>query len=135
ALADGGLECVLPTIAGHRYQLDYTVRGPGAVSWWTGDIEPLSHRAWDLIGGNNGAFINFTNQVSTTNSTPGFVGTTALYFNGQDDPAADSASKIEVGDPSDLWLTNGFTIEGWIRPVIQTNYFGTEQIVFRGDSR
>jgi hypothetical protein len=135
ALAGGGLQCVLPTVAGHRYELDYTLRGPGAVSWWAGDIEPLSHRAWDLLGGNNGAFINLmTNLVSTTNS-PGFVGSTALYFNGLDRPGEASASKIEIGDPSNLWLTNGFTIEGWIRPVLQTNYFGEEQLVFRGDSR
>jgi subtilisin-like proprotein convertase family protein len=136
ALATSGVECLLPTVPGHRYQLDYTVRGPGAVSWWTGDIEPLSHRAWDLLGGNNGAFINLqTNLVSTTNSTPGFVGTHGLYFNGQDQPSPGSASKVELGDPSNLWLTNGFTIEGWLQPVVQTNYFGTEQIVFRGDMR
>jgi subtilisin-like proprotein convertase family protein len=136
ALAGGGLQCVLPTVAGHRYQLDYTVRGPGAVSWWTGDIEPLSQRAWDLLGGNSGAFINLmTNLVSTTNSTPGFVGAHGLYFNGLDQPGEASASKLEIADPSNLWLTNGFTIEGWIEPVIQINYFGTEQILFRGDTR
>lgn len=146
ALAGGGLECQLPTIAGHRYQLDYTIRGPGAVSWWTGDIEPLSHRAWDLIGGNNGALINLvTNVVSTTNAIPGFVGRTALYFNGEEEPTGDNdgftdnddpGSKIELGDPSNLRLTNAFTIEGWIEPLIQTSHVGiTEQILFRGDSR
>lgn len=155
ALAGGGLECQLPTIPGHRYQLDYTIRGPGAVSWWTGDIEPLSHRAWDLLGGNQGAFINplftnldlqLTNVISATNSVPGFVGTTALYFNGWLEPPGDTdfgtddddiTGKIELGDPANLRLTNGFTIEGWIRPTMNEypSHVNTGQLVFRGDSR
>ncbi|HEV2210049.1 MAG TPA: LamG-like jellyroll fold domain-containing protein [Verrucomicrobiae bacterium] len=146
ALATGSIQCTLPTIPGTRYQLTYNVRGPGAVSWWTGDIEPSSQRAWDLLGGNNGALINLdTNLVAVTNVAPGFVGRSAFYFNGEDEPTPDtdfgaldtddSSGKLELGDPANLRLTNGFTIEGWINPVLQTNYVGTEQILFRGDSR
>jgi hypothetical protein len=50
ALARGALQCTLPTVTGHRYELSYTVRGPGAVGWWPGEVEPLSQRAVDLIG-------------------------------------------------------------------------------------
>jgi len=135
ALGSGGVQCALPTYPGGRYRLTYSVRGPGMVSWWNGDIEPLSHRAWDLIGGNNGAFIN-----GATNSTAGFVNairdTTALSFPGL---AASNnlASKIELGDPANLRLTNSFTIEGWIKPSVVNSFTmeQTEQLFFRGDSR
>jgi subtilisin-like proprotein convertase family protein len=140
ALATGGVQCLLPTTAGKRYRLSYTFRGPGAVSWWNGATEPLSQRAWDLLGGNNGQFF-----FGTTNAYPGYVGPNALYFNGEDEPAVDPdrfgidnddpASKLELGDPANLRLTNAFTIEGWLMPIVQTNDNGTEQILFRGDSR
>lgn len=133
ALAGGAVQCQLPTIPGHRYQLNYSVRGPGAVSWWSGDIEPLSQRAWDLIGGNNGAFVN-----GATNGALGLVSAlgdvNALVLPGIINPTNGYASKIEVGDPVNLRLTNAFTIEGWIRPFTRTNV-GVEQILFRGDSR
>ena len=47
------------------------------------------------------------------------------------------ASKIELGDPANLQLTNSFTIEGWIKPSFRTNPIPetVEQILFRGDSR
>ncbi len=131
ALATAGLNCTLPTLPGRRYQLTYTVRGPGAVSWWSGDVEPLSQRAWDLLGGNNGAFLH-----RATNSPTGLVRTNCLVFPGLD-PTNNVASKIEVGDPANLRLTNGFTIEGWIRPATRPNTPAEtlEQLLFRGDSR
>ena len=38
------------------------------VSWWNGDTDPLSHRAWDILSGNNGAYIN-----GATNGPGGLV--------------------------------------------------------------
>lgn len=128
ALSRGAIACELPTVPGRRYQLTYSLRGPGAVGWWNGDIEPLSGRAQDLIGGNHGAFI-----ARSTNHATRLVGTRSLYFNGWETNGI--ASKLELDDPDNLRLTNQFTIEGWIRPIRQTNYFGPEQIFFRGDSR
>lgn len=136
ALGSGGLQCALPTTPGSRYRLSYLVRGPGMVSWWNGDTEPLSHRAWDLIGGNHGAFIN-----GATNSPAGFVNvrgdTQTLFLPGAMDPQTNLVSKIEAGDPANLRLTNSFTIEGWIKPVSVQNFIieQPEQILFRGDSR
>jgi subtilisin-like proprotein convertase family protein len=128
ALSRGAIACELPTVPGRRYQLTYAVRGPGAVGWWNGDLEPLSDRARDLIGGNHGAFI-----ALSTNHATRLVGSRSLYFNGWETNGI--ASKLELADPDNLRLTNQFSIEGWIRPIRQTNYFGTEQIFFRGDSR
>jgi subtilisin-like proprotein convertase family protein len=136
ALGAGGLQCTLPTVPGRRYQLNYSVRGPGMVSWWNGDVEPLSQRAWDLIGGNNGAFIH-----QATNSPNGLVqapsSTNALFFPGLVDATNQFVSKLELGDPANLHLTNAFTIEGWIRPTTRTNFAPeqVEQLLFRGDSR
>ena len=134
AMAAGGLQCTLPTIPGTHYRLGYLVRGPAAVSWWNGDVEPLSQRAWDLLAGNNGAFIN---SASTT--TAGLVNalgdTAALSLPGWMD--ASNASKIDLGDPPGLRFTNSFTIEGWINPAERDTFLpgATEQILFRGDSR
>ena len=145
ALAGGAIESQLPTQPGHRYELNYTVRGPDAVGWWNGDIEPLSGRARDLIGGNHGAFIN-----GATNSPGGYVSVrgndNALYLGGMIDFGYHLASGIELGDPPQLRMTNALTIEGWIKPQPQTNaevlaLLGVseesviEQILFRGDSR
>jgi subtilisin-like proprotein convertase family protein len=136
ALAGGGLQCLLPTAPGHRYQVSYSLRGPGAVSWWTGDINPLDDRAWDLLGGNDGAFIH-----QATNSPLGLIeapaSTNTLVFPGWIDSSNTLASKIELGDPENLALTNSFTIEGWIKPDFRTNPVPEtiEQILFRGDSR
>ena len=57
-MATGAVQCLLPTIPGHRYELTYNLRGPCAVGWWNGSVDPLSQRALDLISGNNGAFLN-----------------------------------------------------------------------------
>ncbi|HTL57495.1 MAG TPA: S8 family serine peptidase, partial [Candidatus Limnocylindrales bacterium] len=136
ALAGGAVQCALPTVPGHRYELTYSVRGPGAVSWWTGDINPLSQRAWDILGGNDGAFIH-----KATNAPNGFVqalgSTNTFVFPGWIDSSNTLASKIELGDPANLQLTNSFTIEGWIKPDLRPNAIPetTEQIFFRGDSR
>jgi subtilisin family serine protease/subtilisin-like proprotein convertase family protein len=143
ALATGVVECDLPTLPGHRYQLTYTVRGPAAVGWWNGDIDPLNQRARDLIGGNDGAFI----YPGATNSPAGFVTTgrnaNALYLAGMLDHSNNIATKIELGDPDNLAFTNSFTIEGWVMPQAQTNSYilsltgeqDIEQIFFRGDAR
>ncbi len=145
ALASGAVECALPVIPGHRYQLNYSVRGPCAAGWWNGDQEPLSQRAADLLGGNHGAFIN-----GATNSFVREVGLNGLFFPGMlshgTNGQPDLASKIELGDPPNLRFTNSFSIEGWIRPLPQTNDYilslqalseerVIEQIFFRGDSR
>jgi hypothetical protein len=136
ALGSGAVQCTLPTVPGGRYRLDYSVRGPGAISWWSGDVEPLSHRAWDLLGGNNGAFAN-----GATNSPNGLVNVNgdanALFFPGVIDPTNNLASKIELGDPANLHLTNGFTIEGWINPSLVNSFVPeqVEQLFFRGDGR
>ncbi|HEY5915274.1 MAG TPA: S8 family serine peptidase, partial [Verrucomicrobiae bacterium] len=133
ALAAGAVQCVLPTKPGGRYELSYSVRGPGAVSWWSGDIEPLSLRAWDVLGGNHGAFLH-----GATNSPKGLVNAlgdfNSLNLPGIINPTNGLASKIEIGDPPNLRLTNAFTIEGWVLPFTRTNR-GIEQILFRGDSR
>jgi subtilisin-like proprotein convertase family protein len=139
------LASTLPTLPGHRYQLTYTLRGPCAAGWWNGDIDPVSQRAQDLIGRNDGAFIN-----GATNSSLRFVGPRSLFLPGMiehsDLGLPDLAGKIELGDPANLRFTNSFTIEGWIRPIAQTNAYiisqiGVDeekliqQIFFRGDSR
>jgi subtilisin-like proprotein convertase family protein len=149
ALATGTVQCSLPTTPGHRYQLSYNLRGPCAVGWWNGSVDPLSQRAQDLISGNNGAFLD----GATNTTAPAFgdisrtyVGLAGLFFNGQTEPSPasnpdiwpedidDPASRIELADPPQLQFTNAFTIEGWIKPTVPTNatYCGTEQIFFRG---
>ena len=128
ALSRGRIECDLPTVVGRRYQLSYALRGPGAVSWWNGDISPYSGRARDLLGGNEGAFIN-----RATNSVAALVGNQSLYLPGRDTNRV--AAKIELADPENLRLTNGFTIETWVYAEPHTNYFGAEQLFFRGDDR
>jgi subtilisin-like proprotein convertase family protein len=149
ALATGTVECQLPTIPGHRYQLSYNLRGPCAVGWWNGSVDPLSQRAQDLISGNNGAFYDgATNTVAAWygDTYQTYVGPGGLFFNGQTEPPPeldpdiwpedvdDPASKIELGDPPQLQFTNAFTIEGWIKPLLPTNetMCGTELIFFRG---
>ena len=140
ALATGAVQCQLPTIPGHRYELTYSLRGPCAVGWWNGSIDPLSQRALDLISGNNGAMLN-----GATNSPIGYVGP-GFFLVGQPEPPPaldpdlwpedvdDPASQIELGDPPQLQLTNAFTLEAWIMPMVPTNEpgCGTEQIFFRG---
>jgi subtilisin-like proprotein convertase family protein len=130
AMASGTVQCLLPTIPGHRYQLGYNLRGPCAVGWWDGSVDPLSKRAQDLISGNNGAFL-----YGATNVAPGFVGDQGLFFRGQSANDTDHpSSSIELDDPPQLQFTNSFTIEGWINPIIPTNdsTCGREQIFFRG---
>jgi subtilisin-like proprotein convertase family protein len=150
-LSEGAVETALATVPGNRYQLTYSVRGPAAVGWWNGAQDPLSYRALDLIGGNDGAFINgATNTTGTIFSTQNkYVGNQGLYFRGMISNTVNFApaisSKIELGDPENLRLTNALTIEGWIRPQLQTNAFffsldpekprAIEQIFFRGDLR
>ncbi len=103
AMATGAVQCLLPTTPGHRYQLSYNLRGPCAVGWWDGGVDPLSQRAQDLISGNNGAFIN-----SATVSANGYVDarnvSDTLSFPGIPWPATNNpwyafAPKIELGDP------------------------------------
>ncbi len=143
AMATGAVQCLLPTSPGHRYQLSYNLRGPCAVGWWDGSVEPLSRRAQDILSGNNGAFIN-----SATVSADGYVNdgnvSDTLFFPGIPWPPTNSpwyafAPKVELGDPLNLHFTNSFTIEGWINPVpSHTNDIGVstfQQIFFRGDSR
>jgi subtilisin-like proprotein convertase family protein len=145
ALAAGAVECQLPVIPGHRYQINYSVRGPCAAGWWNGDLDSLSQRAIDLIGGNDGAFIN-----GATNSAINVVGADSLFLPGMlshgSNGVPDIAGKVELGDPDNLKFTNSFSIEGWIQPLFQTNAYINalrvaseegviEQIFFRGDSR
>jgi subtilisin-like proprotein convertase family protein len=123
AMATGTVQCLLPTTPGSRYQLSYNLRGPCAVGWWNGSVDPLSQRAQDLISGNNGAFF-----FGATNVQPGFVGNQMFRFDGPftgqyDDPDIfpdkdidDPANKIELADPPQLQFTNAFTLEGWINP-------------------
>jgi len=149
AMATGAVQCLLPTSPGHRYQLGYNLRGPCAVGWWNGSVDPLSQRALDLISGNNGAFLNgATNTIAPSfgDISETYVGLSGLFFNGQTDPPPasnpdiwpedidDPSSQIELADPPQLQFTNAFTIEGWIKPLVPTNvsYCGTEQIFFRG---
>ncbi len=147
ALGEAAIETTLPTRPGRRYELTYTLRGPGAVGWWNGDLEPLSGRALDLIGGNHGAFVN-----GATNHEAGFIlqpneADTSLYFpSGEYDPTnpyptVAYSPRVELSDPPNLRLTNALTIEGWIYPRnTQTNFtvgVGTawQQIFYRGDGR
>lgn len=143
AMATGAVQCLLPTIPGHRYELNYSVRGPCAVGWWDGSVEPLSQRAQDRISGNNGAFIN-----SAAIASEGYVdagnGTATLSFPGIEWPPTNNpwyayAPKVELGDPEELRFTNSFTIEGWINSVpFHSNDIGVsgfQQIFFRGDAR
>ncbi len=149
AMATGAVQCLLPTTPGHRYQLSYALRGPCAVGWWNGSVDPLSQRAQDLISGNNGAFYNGATNTTTPflgDISRCYVGQAGLFFSGQTEPPPaldpdiwpedvdDPASKIELGDPPQLQFTNAFTIEGWIKPTFSTNDTvpGTEQIFFRG---
>ena len=124
-LSTNDIRTELPTVPGHKYVLTYKVRGPAAVGWWNGDIEPYSRRARDLIGGDHGAFYR-----PATNLT-GFaaVGATSLAFGVE----SNFVSKIELADPHRLRLTNSFTIEGWIYPTNRPGSLG--QILFRGDAR
>lgn len=141
AMATGAVQCLLPTIPGHRYALSYSLRGPCAVGWWDGTVDPLSRRARDLISGNHGAFLH-----GATNTATAFVGEEGFFFNGLTKPPPQPghdffpgdtdvpSAKIELGDPPQLQFTNAFTIEGWIKPLLPTNatYCGTEQIFYRG---
>ncbi|MCW5977191.1 MAG: choice-of-anchor D domain-containing protein [Bryobacteraceae bacterium] len=70
---------------------------PNLVSWWTGDGNAL-----DRTGGNNGAL-----QGSASFAT-GRVGQ-AFDFNG-------STGHVQIGNPANLRLTAGITIEAWIHP-------------------
>ena len=124
-LSTNTISTELPTVPGHRYVLTYNVRGPAAVGWWNGDIEPYSKRARDLIGANHGAF-----YPPATNLTGiAAVGPTSLSIGA----GGEFAGKIELADPEQLRLTNALTIEGWIYPTNQPGSFG--QIFFRGDLR
>ncbi len=137
----------LPTTPGRRYELTYTVRGPGAVGWWNGDLEPLSGRALDLIGGNHGAFVNgATNMEAGLIMEPNgkdmaFYLPTRPYIPSNLFPVVANSPRIELSDPANLRLTNALTIEGWIYPRnTQTNFdvgVGTyyQQIFYRGDGR
>jgi subtilisin-like proprotein convertase family protein len=147
AMATGAVQCLLPTTPGHRYELSYNLRGPCAVGWWNGSVDPLSQRAQDLISGNNGAFF-----FGATNVQPGFVGTQMFRFDGAftglyadpdifpDKDIDDPANKIELADPPQLRFTNAFTLEGWINPALPPNPPGSgheqicpaQQIFFRG---
>jgi sugar lactone lactonase YvrE/subtilisin-like proprotein convertase family protein len=149
AMATGAVQCLLPTSPGLRYQFTCNLRGPCAVGWWNGSVDPLSQRAQDLISGNNGAFFN--GATNTTAAFVGdinqvFVGPAGFYFNGQTEPPPaqdpdiwpedtdDPSSQIELADPPQLQFTNAFTIEGWFKPIFITNltYCGTELLFFRG---
>jgi subtilisin-like proprotein convertase family protein len=144
ALATGSIQTTLPTVPGQRYRLSYTFRGPGAVSWWNGAVNPLDGRLQDLLGGNDGALVNGAASVAAPES---LVGNQALFLPGMITNGVDGnpffAGNIQLGDPENLRLTNSFTIEGWIQALAQTNkYVNTlgpeavfEQILFRGDSR
>jgi len=131
-LGMNGIECWVPTTPGQLYQLSYSVRGPGAVSWWPGDINPLDHRAWDLLGGNDAAFIQ---KAATIRDAA--VGTNSLLLPGITDPKTKLVSKLEIGDPANLRVTNAFTIEAWIKPFTRADFVveTPEQILFRGDGR
>jgi len=148
AMATGAVQCLLPTTTGHRYQLTYSLRGPCAVGWWDGSVDPLSRRAQDLISGNDGAFFNGATNTTAAflgDTSGAYVGSSGFFFNGQTEPLVDDpdiwaediddpAAQIQLGDPPQLQFTNAFTIEGWIKPLLPTNftYCGTEQIFFRG---
>lgn len=134
ALANGGLRTVLPTLPGNRYRLYYNVRGPGLISWWNGDMNPLNRRAFDLVGGNDGALIGAVQSEPggyVTNAFPGRPPAAFVFGS----PTNLTNGKIELGDPENLRLTNAFTIEAWILPFQNTNALAQEQIFFRGDSR
>ena len=141
-LATGAVQAALPTVPGQRYQLSYTLRGPGAVSWWNGATNPLDGRLLDLIGGNDGALINGAASVPAPWS---FVGNQGIFLPGMlTNGVAGSpyfGGNIQVGDPPNLRLTNGLTIEGWLNPSVQTNKYVNslgafvEQVLYRGDSR
>jgi len=119
------VSAILPTVPGKRYRLEYAVRGPGAVSWWNGDIEPTSGRALDLLGNNHGELWNGAYVGLTTNA---LVGNSAIELSGV-------TPKIELGDPTNLALTNELTIEGWINVLEFPPPGKLAQIVFRGDFR
>ena len=144
AMATGAVQCLLPTTPGQRYQLSYNLRGPCAVGWWNGSVDPLSQRAQDLISGNNGAFL-----YGATNVAAWVCGRPGVLFHWTDRTSAsagpdifpedtdDPSSKIELADPPQLQFTNAFTIEGWINPLpangtTEATYCGTELIFFRG---
>ena len=126
------LTCQVPTTPGQLYVLTYSVRGPGAVSWWTGDVNPLDNRAWDLLGGNDAAFVYDAGTIADAR-----VGTNSLRLPGVVDPKTQLVSKLEVGDPANLRFTNAFTMEAWVKPYVRTNFVAEtpEQILFRGDGR
>ncbi|MEI8044608.1 MAG: LamG-like jellyroll fold domain-containing protein, partial [Verrucomicrobiota bacterium] len=112
AMSTGAVQCLLPTVAGHRYDLTYNLRGPCAVGWWDGSVNPLSGRARDLISGNDGAFLH-----GATNTAYAFVGRQGFFFSGQTEPPPaqdpdifiedidDPSSVIELADPPQLRLT------------------------------
>lgn len=146
ALATGGVETILPTMPGRRYHLTYSLRGPAAVSWWPGNVEPLSHRAWDLLGGNHGGYLGGAESlpgsfVSADPNPYAFLFPPKPYIAENPIPPLAYSARIDLGDPVNLRLTNNFSIEGWINPqVLQTNFdtaIGTfrQMILFRGDSR
>ncbi len=137
-LATGAITRQLDTIPGARYQLFYALRGPCMVSWWNGDRDPLTGRLKDLINLNDGAMINGATNFAGLTNAPGtnivgtnfaIFGTTAIILTNP------PLSKVELGDPGNLALTNSFTIEGWIDPIALPATGAVAQVFWRGDER
>lgn len=138
ALSTGTITRQLATVPGARYQFSYAVRGPCMVSWWNGDIDPSTGRLKDLINLNYGALINGATNYSGLTNSPGtnifgtnfvVVGTNSIVLTNP------PLSKVELGDPESLALTNSFTIEGWVDPVSLPATNGVAEIFWRGDQR
>ena len=138
ALSTSTITRNLATVPGARYQFSYAVRGPCMVSWWNGDLDPLTGRLKDLINLNYGAMINGATNFSGLTNSPGtnivgtnfvVVGTNAIILTNP------PLSKVELGDPQSLALTNSLTIEGWIDPVSLPASNSVGQIFWRGDER
>src|SRR6516225_11098037 len=72
-----------------------TAAPSGIVSWWQAESNAV-----DIVSGNDGV------SLTSVGFAPGKVGT-AWSFDGV-------SSKIDIGDPMSLALTNSFSIEGWI---------------------
>ncbi|MBI1804727.1 MAG: LamG domain-containing protein [Ignavibacteriae bacterium] len=88
----------------------------GVVSWWPGDGSPI-----DIMGGNNGDFLNGTSYAA------GLVGE-AFSFDGVDD-------RMNVGDPDNLKITGSLTIEAWVKIASFPDSNSGGVILFRGDDR
>jgi subtilisin-like proprotein convertase family protein len=101
ALANGSISRTLSTAVGTTNILTFEYRGPGIISWWRGENNPL-----DSLGVNNGTAMGALNYAT---------GEVAQAFS-----LDGSSSYVQMANSTSLNPAGGFSIEGWIYPTQDT---------------